>query len=305
MASKAKAHQRIDHLRKGSGPGMWLHLHRTRVADELHDRVEDPTKIDQGQVGLSGPAAFMQDLATDDPEAYARLAQELFEQGHAHLFRAANRRAGAKFINPDEDLRTYPIPFDPAGKDTYIPEADWLVLASLRQAYDHWSWWNWEHFYQALPTEGGTYAKDIEQLFKDTGYTKVINSTGESHWHNQNSATQASQYVAQGYRVYLQINADLLVPMAPFSGKDELNHAVGLISPITVGPPSAVGPPRAVGPSSAVGPSTVQFKIFTWGKALTIPLRQADRHAPPLDKSGNMTWPTFLQFFFGFIAAKY
>jgi hypothetical protein len=45
--------------------------------------------------------------------------------------------------------------------------------------------------------------------------------------------------VDQGYRVVLIINADLLVPLAPYSGKDELNHAVGLISPI-IGIPSMV-----------------------------------------------------------------
>ena len=88
MGPKDIAHQRIANLRAGSGPGAWTHLHRTRVADELDVRVDDPTKIYQGQVGLCAPSAFLEDLVTDDPVHYARMAHELFELGFTHMVRA-------------------------------------------------------------------------------------------------------------------------------------------------------------------------------------------------------------------------
>jgi hypothetical protein len=280
MGLKDNAHKRIDRMRKQSGAGVWPRLHRATVADQLDARVDDPTKVNQGQVGLCAPSAFLEDLITDDPEHYARMGHELFDLGMTHMLRGPVPKAGGKFLIPDEDVRTYPIPTG-AGD---IPEADWLMLSSIRQAYD---FWGWEHFYKAKPDEGGTDTDDLAKFFKDTGYAKVVNSSGKSHWHKQASAMQASQYVSQGYRVVLIINADLLVPLAPYSGKDELNHAVGLTSPITG------------------GPSQVQFTIFTWGKSLNVPLNMADPHAPPVNQFGAMTWTTFLRYFFGFIAAKY
>jgi hypothetical protein len=262
---------------------VWPRLNRRRVADELDARVDDPTKIYQGQVGLCAPSAFLEDLVTDDPVHYARMAHELFELGFTHMIRGAVPRAGGKFLKPDEDLRTYPVPRDAGGANPVIPEADWLMLASIRQAYD---FWGWEHFYKAKPDEGGTDPDDIAKIFKDTGYTDVVNASGKSHWHKQTSAELASRYVSNGYRVVLIINADLLVPLTSYSGKDELNHAVGLISPIT-GIPSAV-----------------QCTFFTWGTTVSVP-QPAARNSPALDRFGNMTIATFLKYFFGFIAAKY
>jgi hypothetical protein len=283
VGPKDIAHQRIANLRAGSGPAAWTHLHRTRVADELDVRVDDPTKIYQGQVGLCAPSAFLEDLVTDDPVHYARMAHELFELGFTHMVRGAAPRSGGMFIKPDEELRSYPIPVDKSGADSIIPEADWLMLSSIRQAYD---FWGWQHFYKAKPDEGGTSTDDIAKFFKDTGYAQVINSTSEAHWHKQSSAVLASQYVDQGYRVVLIINADLLVPLAPYSGKDELNHAVGLISPI-------------------IGiPSMVECTFFTWGTTVRVPQPPAP-NSPPLNKFGNMTVDTFLKYFFGFIAAKF
>jgi hypothetical protein len=283
VGPKDIAHQRIANLRAGSGPGAWRFLHRRTVADELDARVDDPTKIYQGQVGLCAPSAFLEDLVTDDPVHYARMAHELFELGFGHMIRGPVPRAGGKFLKPDDDLRSYPLPRDPTGTNLVIPEADWLVLASIRQAYD---FWGWEHFYKAKPDEGGTDPDDIEKFFKDTGYSHVVNATGKSHWRDQNSAVAASQYVSRGYRVVLIINADLLVPLVPSSGKDELNHAVGLISPIT-GIPSAV-----------------QCTFFTWGTTVNVP-QPAAPSGPALDRFGNMTFGTFLKYFFGYVAAKY
>jgi len=283
VGPKDTALQSIANFRAASGPGVWKHLHRQRVADELAVRVNDPTKIYQGQAGLCGPSAFLEDLITDDPVHYVRMAYELFELGFTHMIRGPVPKAGGKFLKPDEALRTHPIPVDRTGTGPDIPEADWLVLSSIRQAYD---FWGWEHFYKYNPDEGGTAPDDIAKFFKDTGYAQVINSTSKGHWHNQRSAVGASDYVSQGYRVVLIINADLLVPLTTYSGKDELNHAVGLISPI-------------------IGiPTMVECTFFTWGTTVRVPQPPAPK-SPPLNKFGNMTIDTFLKYFFGFIAAKY
>src|SRR5262249_49300089 len=215
---------------------------------------------------------------------YARMAHELFEIGFTHMIRGAVPRAGGKFLKPDEDLRTYAVPRDAGGTNPVIPEADWLMLASIRQAYD---FWGWEHFYKAKPDEGGTYANDMLKFYKDTGYAKVIDGTGKSNWQSLPSAMHASQYVSDGYKVVLFINGDLLVGQGGgYVGQIDLNRVVGLVSPIT-------GVPNAV-----------NCDLYPWGTKLHIPGPVAP-NAPPLDSFGNMKIDTFLKYFFGFIAAKY
>src|SRR5262249_32476586 len=139
-------------------------------------------------------------------------------------------KAGGKFLKPDEALRTHPIPVDRTGTGPDIPEADWLVLSSIRQAYD---FWGWEHFYKYNPDEGGTAPDDIAKFFKDTGYAQVINSTSKGHWHNQRSAGAARDSVSKAHRVSPTTSPYLRAPLPTTSGKDELTHAGGLITPIT------------------------------------------------------------------------
>jgi hypothetical protein len=136
------------------------------VADELDVRVDDPTKIYQRQVGLCAPSAFLEDLVTDDPVHYARMAHELFELGFTHMVRGAAPRSGGMFLKPDEELRAYPIPVDKSGSDSIIPEADWLMLSSIRQAYD---FWGWQHFYKAKPDRGRDLDRRHRQVLQGHG----------------------------------------------------------------------------------------------------------------------------------------
>jgi hypothetical protein len=285
MSPQDTAHQKIDQFHARWGPGVWTYLHRWRLVEEMHARVDDPTKVRQGQCGLCGPAAFLEDLITDDPVLYAQMGADLFDLGFTHMVRGHGNHGG-RFLKPDKDLRTNPIPFDKNGVDYYIPEADWMLLSSIRQSCDFWFW---EHFYKAKPDEGGTWPDQVTDFFKDVGYSKVINHTGKSDQHSQVSAEIASRFVEAGYHVVMLINANLLVPRAAYEDnkKDTSNHWVGLVSPITG------------------GPLKVEFKIFTWGETLSIPLRIKDRHEPPLDIWGNMTWDTLLDYYYGYIAAKY
>ena len=92
------------------------------------------------------------------------------------MLRGPIPRQGGKFLKPDQDLLNYPVPRDKHGRDVRMPGADWLMLSSIRQAYD---FWGWQHFYKAEPKEGGTAPDDIANFFKDTGYARVINATSK------------------------------------------------------------------------------------------------------------------------------
>jgi hypothetical protein len=285
MTPKELAKQLCDEFGAREGPGVWTFLHRTALAEQLSARIDDPNLINQGQVGLCGPAAFLRDLIIDDPVLYAIVGRDLFERGSAHLVRGHGNHGGV-FLEPDKDLRTYNIPFDKSGKNLVIPEADWMVLASIRQSCRHWFWQH--HFYQAKPDEGGTTADQIVDLFNDMGYTKVVNATGSKNEHTWYTANTGGLYVAAGYHVMMMIDANLLVPLTGYTAGEIPLHWVDMATPIT-------GPPNAI-----------TFKIWTWGRQqlVSLPVPGGGPNAPT-DSSGNLSSTSFLKYFYGFVAAKF
>jgi hypothetical protein len=266
----------------GVGNGVWRHLHRHVVYGQLIERVDDPTKIDQGQLGLCAPSAFLEDLVTDDPVLYVRMAKELFDVGSTHMVKGPGR-TGGRFIQTYPDLRSWPIPYDSSG--TNRAEADWLMLSSIRMSSD---WLKEANFFKAVFDPGyfGTKAQEIEEFFTDTGYSSVINATDKSGWQNLYTASMASALAADGYHVVLFINADLLDPGATLTGYSECNHVVNLLGPI-----------------NGLGSNSVHCTFWTWARTLAVPVQRAP--SPLLGASGNMTSDVFLSYYFGYIAAKY
>ena len=83
----------------------------------LHDRVLDPTKLNQGHAGLCVPAAFFYCVLNYKPELYVQYVIDLFTTGTA--------RIGALEVKPSAACRAYQPPPDK------IPAVDWVALASL------------------------------------------------------------------------------------------------------------------------------------------------------------------------------
>jgi hypothetical protein len=45
--------------------------------------------------------------------------------------------------------------------------------------------------------------------------------------------------------------------------------------------------------------------VFTWGQTMRLPVTPSWPGGPTLDAAGNMTWATFAQYFYGYVAARY
>jgi hypothetical protein len=285
VPAKEEAKALVDQFAARNGPGVWTYLHRNVVAAELKARIDDPTKINQGQVGYCGPAAFLQDLATDDPALYAKMAGDLFDLGFAHAPRGVGGLPVGRFIVPDKWLRTFPIPFNKNGEQTYLPEADWLMLSSIRNASNEW-WLDSVLLWTNKGAAGGTRADDLVDMFKAVGYSSVVNQVGRAAANSQFHALQASTLVDAGWRVVLFIDAALLAAM-PAGTPSGLNHAVGLLT-------------RLDG-----FPNALKGAVFTWGQTMRLPVTPSWPGGPTLDAAGNMTWATFAQYFYGYVAARY
>lgn len=123
-----------------------------QVVYELTLRVLDPKRIDQGAFGLCGPAALATLLAKTEPVTYIQLAVELLTTGRSHVRGFS--------LTPGEEIQRY----RPSG----TPQADWLVLASLRSSD------------QALTSNtvtgeyGGTTFFDMMGWLKQAGFGVVV-----------------------------------------------------------------------------------------------------------------------------------
>jgi hypothetical protein len=82
--------------------------------------VLDPIRINQGRTGLCGPAALAIEVARSRPDEYAQFAADLARIGRGQIRGYA--------VNPSTHVRNYRI------QRNAVPEADFLVLASLRDS---------------------------------------------------------------------------------------------------------------------------------------------------------------------------
>jgi hypothetical protein len=119
-AERLKAIKKIEEFvmdkRKQS---MFPKIDKNIFAFQLAVRVRNPRKIDQKNVTLCGPAALVYDVAKRNPVAYVDFAISLFSTGAGSF--------GATVVQPSEKIRQ-------GYRSDLLPEADYVVLASVRDA---------------------------------------------------------------------------------------------------------------------------------------------------------------------------
>lgn len=143
----------------GEGNVAFRFLDRNLVAYQLAVRVLCPERVDQGRAGLCGPAAFVMGLLRGCPSNYVRLARDLLANGYA--------RVGDLRAEPLDAIRT----FDPGRS---VPQADWLVLASLRNSATFmWRSWSY-HIPRDLGTYGGTPLTDVFDWCQRCRYDRIV-----------------------------------------------------------------------------------------------------------------------------------
>lgn len=189
-------------------------------------RLLKPERINQKNFGLCGPAHFLILLLKSKPDQYVRMARELLSTGKT------TADDGSEVI-PDD----YVCAYDPTGN---IPEADWLLAASLRNAKTP----------IPLGKEGsymGTNAAEVYAYCLHAGYGEVLSLachggvesllayfvipaqfkpesvrkdieriTGTTDFQEPSvNVRLASRLRADGWRVLMQINSKLLTVTPP------------------------------------------------------------------------------------------
>src|SRR4051794_31575732 len=78
---RAEAHRLVDYWVGKATGARWPRLDKAKVLAGLKARIDNPDRIQQKSTSLCGVAAFVRELAWDDPCQYGLLGALLYEGG--------------------------------------------------------------------------------------------------------------------------------------------------------------------------------------------------------------------------------
>ncbi len=275
MDAKEWALDLIKQFEARWGSGVWPHIERASLAQNLRERLASPSTLNQGDTNLCGVAAFVHDWLIDDPVGYVWLAINLYEKGVGYLSRQGKP---GRVIRPTADVRTSVLAKN-------VSPADWIVMASLRddlnfvfayRADESWlvDWW----FFSSLRSNSSV--AEVVKLFRQAGYGEVRDY---ANWWARRSAQHleiAGRYVSANWKVVLFIDYRLLTKAEQDTEAlvATANHFVGLTTPITFD----------------AGRDNLSFKVFNYGNEQPVP-----------EGGGRMPVKTLERHYYGFVAAKF
>jgi hypothetical protein len=289
--NRREARELLDRwLDKGSKIKHWPNVSKSRIRRGMRARILNPDLIKQGPTGLCGPAAFMRSLAREDACEFARFGGRLYSQGFADLGR---RGKVFKKVAPSAPTRLSRVPPE-------MDHTDWLLLASLRDAYNDVFEYAWNDINQM----SGMTVSTMAASFRGAGYSEVDENLGGSSIFTGSvnkgltSIEQANSYFRREFQVFLLIDANLLQIGGP-GIEPWANHWVVLSSPIDV---NRVWKPWSKNELSRIG---VKGKVWSWGQYEETKKQDAYRTFPLRPPYPDyMAFETFMRCYYGFVAAK-
>lgn len=256
------------------GGAVWSNLSRDKVADGLRGRLIDSTEINQAETWLCGVTSAVRAWAEDFPVDYAWLGIQLFNTGRGRLGRG---KMLGEIIESSLDLRRSSVP---NGMD----HADWLILAAVHETLGrkygllgHLSYTSNEGNFHSRAWQT---ANEVMAAYKGMGYKNVVDTTQYVGYVGINNLEKANEYLRNGYRVSLLINARLLSDdtLGTRGLIDTSDHWVGMLEPFSV-----------------IGDNLAAFKVFSWGKRKRVPAAEDKKYLLVKD---------FLVSYHGFVAAR-
>jgi hypothetical protein len=268
----------IRQFEKRNGDIAFSEIKRKTVAAELRRRIEDPSRIDQGQSSLCGPAVFIYCLAKRKPMQYAQYVIDLYEKGEATI--------GRLKVKPGEDCKNY----NPA-VDQLISDVDWIALAGLRDSDNNFL----DYDNPNDQIAGITLPGAISEWFAFADFLAVRKNTNIIFDESLYTLLQAHKKHVSGASVCLFVGANVLQGFP--KGKSPADHWVVLTSPIKIdGKPvnKLIAQGKKVNQDNGLLDKKIQFSIFTW-KDNSYPVNRSDP---------NLTVGKFLDYFYGYVAAQ-
>jgi hypothetical protein len=211
----------------------WPKLDPTEVSERILELSANPNMVTQGALGLCGEATFIRNVIRRDRSKFFYFATGLHQSGVAYI--------GSLRIEPGSDLRNADYiaigANIPAGGVALPPEADWMILSSIRDSENEWL------DFEGSPTENFALSSDFEENFewhqKSGLYTSVNKDTVKDM-----AVITAFARKEEKSHILMWMN------VAMFEDDRQGGHMISIESPITV--------------DSAA--NTVSFDYWTWGE---------------------------------------
>jgi hypothetical protein len=277
----------INEFQKGKGSGVFAGANRIAVAQQLRNRLNMPSSINQRGASLCGPAAFLYCVAVRKPVEYVKYIIDLFESGKASI--------GALTVEPSARCKAYS---PGAGA---IDTADWIGLASLRDSENTILTYGAESDKAAGVTTPGT----MKSWFASAGFGQLVDDTSLIGDEPLSTLLQAHHHRDNGAMTCLFIGAKILsgshrVPKPEWKGKGKMklsgnafpDHWVVLNSQIYVGTQPAttlLARGANVDADESLHAEKLKLEVYTWG---------TERWSLP-----SVTVEEFLDYFYGYVAA--
>jgi len=239
------------------------------IVDQLYERLEDPSKINQGGANLCGPAAVIFCWLCKRPDLYVQYVLNVYERGEG--------RMGTLFVQPGKDCRNHEL--------NSIRDVDWVALAALRDSE------NSRFDFDSEPNYLGaiTMPDDVEKWFENIGFNVLESRTVAMCSEGYETLRKAALYYKEGCCVCLLVNATKIFGGPWWDLNLTANHWIVMTSEPKINGVSVLSIPSENG----LLDKPIDFEVYTWG------VRKY------LQKWRNIVLEDFLDGFYGIIAAKY
>jgi hypothetical protein len=263
LSSFDEAQQIIATFAETSDSGAWQSLDRATVSERLVTLFRpvagdtDPgyRGIDQGQLNLCGPAAFLMMAIGRDPVSVARYANSLFDTGSGSI--------GSFAVTAGDDLRSADFAqLEQHGR--IASQAEWMMLSAIRNATEPF----WQPEWNGDPAQvlaGMSRPEELADWMRQTGiWSRVLDG---GRWASNPGIPNATALsVAEGTDTAMLIHTNLLqkseivgrpggAAVSDWSPLDYFpNHWVVLLSEVT----------------PSVDKQTLEFTIWTWARPVRL-----------------------------------
>lgn len=234
----------ISQFEQSPAPAVWAHLDKKAIIADLRNRVKNPFQVNQGGQPFCGPASVLFELVRKHPQKYVELCQKLFLVGGFHS-------QTGKWITAPDRLR------DVSQGELQMPPADWIVLATLREA---------ETLLFPVEPNAPDLIRNLAGMTKSwelKGWVREILGYPRVSYHHAylggdfNALDEAAEAIAAGGSAFALITAEGMLsnkpPMVAFP-----NHWIGLLGGFT----------RQNG--------RVSFDVYTWSRQMRVDLTEGD-----------------------------
>lgn len=249
-APKREALAAIAAFEQSTAPSLWPHLDKQKIAAEMRSRVNDPFKVNQGKQPFCGPASILFELIRKQPLRYVEICRSLFEQGSFY--------ARTKRVNTSARLR------QESKGDLQMGQADWLVLASLRDA---------ENLLFPVDPDAPEMMRNLSGMTKSwemKGWVREILGYEQVQYKHtyllgdMGALQNAAQVIQTGGVAFMLVTADGLLGQA-IPNKEDLpvalpNHWITLVGDVSI----------QKGTFGQHDSGHVSFDVFTWAKKMHV-----------------------------------